>query len=306
MYTEREGHGHRRGRTLRTANSICGCSDTGRSSRSSSRYGNWTGYSREGRVNFDDPTMLYRRRGTSGGVMEGIMMGGVFGGQGGGRSPMMGNMGSLRSPMPPRIDPRQPYMSADEHGNPYGPLLGSFVNSGAGPRGGFSQNGPSHGRGPPQGPGPYMSGALPAPPLPPYLMSPRGLRSPRSSSSSSSIFDPYAFDRSRMPYGPRHSHSHHPQHHPHSPQIMHRPSNYRSPYVEDYESDLEAEMMERAMMQMNLGRGADYYGMVGGMDGMQGGPYIEDFYSYGEEMGGILGPMAYHPSYSDLGHDHHF
>lgn len=60
------------------------------------------------------------------------------------------------------------------------------------------------------------------------------------------------------------------------------------------------------MMQMNLGRGADYYGMVGGMDGMQGGPYIEDFYSYGEEMGGILGPMAYHPSYSDLGHDHHF
>ncbi|KAH6676553.1 hypothetical protein B0J14DRAFT_560848 [Halenospora varia] len=305
MYTEREGHSHRRRRTSCTASSICGCSDSGRTSRSSSsRYGRRTGYGREGRVNLDDLTMLYRRRGTAGGILDGIMMGGVFGGQGGSRSPMMGNMGSPRSSMPPRIDPRQPYMSADEHGNPYGPRPSSLLNPGASPRGGVSRNGLGRGRGPPQGPGPYMSGALPAPPLPRHLMSPRGPRSPRSSSSSSSIFDPYAFDRPRMPYGP--PHPHHPQHHPHSPQMMHRPSNYRPPYVEDYESDLEAEMMERAMMQMNLGGGADYYGMAEGMDGMQGGPYMEDFYGYEGEMGGMPGPMAYHPSHSDLGHDHHF
>ncbi|KAL2070803.1 hypothetical protein VTL71DRAFT_13829 [Oculimacula yallundae] len=65
-----------------------------------------------------------------------------------------------------------------------------------------------------------------------------GIRSPSLSSSGS--FDMRAMDRPRMPYGPFQG----------SPmQVYSRYSNYRSPYVEDYQnSDMEAEMAQQAPM----------------------------------------------------------
>lgn len=105
---------------------------------------------------------------------------------------------------------------------------------------------------------PLMSGALP-----------HGSRSrlPLHSPSMSSIFDPYRMDRPRMPYGPE-------------AMAGRRPSNYRAPYVEDYESEMEADMMNEAMMQ-------HMYGVQGGMGdgyfGMDGG------YGYGGGMGGMGG-----------------
>lgn len=103
-----------------------------------------------------------------------------------------------------------------------------------------------------------MSGALQGGALLPGSGSRSRIHSP-----ASSIFDPYRMDRPRMPYGP-------------DALAGRRPSNYRSPYVEDYESEIEADMAEQAMMQHMYGMGEGYFPMDGG-------------YGYGGGIGGMHG-----------------
>ncbi|KAF4629918.1 hypothetical protein G7Y89_g8222 [Cudoniella acicularis] len=269
MYADREGHGHRSRRQRSSSyaeGSLCDCPEgtsSSRSSRDSTRHGGRVGYGREGRVRLDDPTMLYRRRGTSGGIMDGIINNSGGPGYGGyPRSPMMGGFGPPRGPpvMSPRIDPRMPYYGSD----PYGGRSPLMLNSAMGPSGRAPQNGFMGGR------GALMSGALPAPPMPHT-----GPRSPLRPPNSSDIFNPYQMDRPRMPYGPA------------AMSPMRTSSNYRSPYVEDYESEIVSDLMDQAMMQMGA---AEFYGMG---EGMGARSYYEDCYMYGSEMGGLDGPQFY-------------
>jgi hypothetical protein len=82
-----------------------------------------------------------------------------------------------------------------------------------------------------------------------------GQRSPYNSPAVSSIFDPHRMDRPRMPYGPP---------------ARAAMGNYRSPYVEDYESEMEAQMMEREFIGHR-----DEGGYYGYGDGNQmGGQYL--------------------------------
>jgi len=200
--------------------------------------------------------------GLGGGLRGGDGLGGsrLGGGLGGGlpRSPMMGR-GVYGARGPSSLDPRMPYMEDDLGGRRRGSLLrnglgvpsaGSqerLVAGRAAMMGGGMRDALGGGLGG-VGMGGAMGGRMAA-----------GIGSPLGSPAGS-IFDPYRMDRPRMPYGPA---------------AQAAMGNYRSPYVEDYESEIEAEMMDRAMMEREfMGTGDGYYG-----------------YGAGNPMGGHYGPI---------------
>jgi hypothetical protein len=90
-----------------------------------------------------------------------------------------------------------------------------------------------------------------------------GLRSPASQHSGSvagSMFDPRRMDRQRMPYGPNALLLQ---------QQQQQHSNYRAPYVEDYES--EADLYEEALRHQEMDR--HFYEMGRQGPGMYGSGY---------------------------------
>jgi len=173
------------------------------------RGGRGMGWGRESGTRLDDTPMLRRRRGSMSEVMDGI--GGLNVG-GLGRSPL----GSRRSSL---LGGRSP-LDEDVFGD-----LG-------GRRGGLLSRGMGTGMGVGMGMGMGMGmGGLGS--RESLLGSRAGLMgggflgggSRAASSRASSIFDLQALDRQRMPYGP----------------LGPRLSNYRSPYVEDYFSEIDPE-----------------------------------------------------------------
>jgi hypothetical protein len=219
----------------------------GRHSRSV-RNGEHIGWGREGAVRPEDTPMLRRRRGSMSELMEG--MGGMNLG-GGLRSPLMSRnpLGSPRGP-PLFCGGRSPLEDGlfggggHRRGSLFGPGMGMGMGMGTG-TGGMGLTG--------MGLGGLGSRER--------LLSPRaGLLGggglgpgPRPGSSrASSIFDPQALDRPRMPYGP----------------LAPRLSNYRSPYVEDYFSEIDA--AELAEMEEMERRGL---------------PFWYEDYPYGDDLG---------------------
>jgi hypothetical protein len=274
----------------RNGNAYDSSSELGRSNRSSRGsplLGERTGYSREGRHMISgDRAMIYPRRGSTRGLMNSLLSEAYGGGRGGelteglggglgsglgggmigtrgmnGLNAMRGlgdldDLGGIgggglggglggrpnlqhhrfdnlhRSPM---LDPGIAYMGNDMHN------LRGIPHHGLGSPGIYGPREPMFG-----GRSPMIGGGLGGL---------GGIGSPRSrhaSSAAISAFNVHRMDRQRMPYGP---------------QALHQPhSNYRAPYVEDYES--EADMLEEAMMQQEL---AQYYELEG--QGIYGGGY---------------------------------
>lgn len=203
----------------------------GRHSRSG-RDGDRIGWGRHGGVRLDDTPMLRRRRGSMSELMDG--MGGLNLG-GGSRDPLLS-----RSPLG---SSRGSFLFRGERS----PLDDGLF--GGGSRGSLRDPGIGMGMG---------MGGLGARDR---LLSPRagllgggllGPGSPAGSSRASSIFDPRALDRPRMPYGP----------------VPGRFSNYRPPYVEDYFSEVDAaELMELEELER------------------RGLPFWYGDYLYGDELG---------------------
>jgi hypothetical protein len=167
------------------------------------------GWGREGGVRLDDTPMLRHRRGSMSELMDGI--GGLgLGGSGGsgGRSPLIGrsSLGSRGSSLFGGRSPLDDDLLGVLGGR-RGSLLGGGMGMGMGIGGLGSRDG---------------------------LLSPRagllgggllGGGSRAGSSRASSIYDLYALDRLRMPYGP----------------LGPRLSNYRQPYFEDHYSEIDPE-----------------------------------------------------------------
>jgi hypothetical protein len=194
----------------------------------SGRGGERIGWGRHGGVRLDDTPMLRRRRGSMNELVDGI---GGFNLHGSSRSPVMS-----RSPLgSPRGSPL--------FGGGRSPLDDDLFGGGGSRRGSLFD------------PGMGMGGLGSRD----RLLSPRanllgggllGPGSPAGSSRPSSIFDPRALDRPRMPYGP----------------LASRLSNYRSPYVEDYFSEVDAaELVEMEELERRgLGFWYDDYLYGGG------------------------------------------
>jgi hypothetical protein len=200
----------------------------GRHSRSR-RHGEHIGCGRDGAVRLEDTPVLRRRQGSMSELLEGIGGMNLAGGS------------------------RSPFMSRNPLGSPRGPplfgggrsLLDDGLFSGGRGRGRGSLFGPGMG----MGMGGGLGGSLGMGMGMGGLVSRERLFSPRAgilegglhrlgsrpgSSRTSSIFDPRALDRPRMPYGP----------------LAPRLSNYRPPYVEDYFSEIDpAELAEMEEME---------------------------------------------------------
>ncbi|PMD35995.1 hypothetical protein L207DRAFT_515731 [Hyaloscypha variabilis F] len=174
--------------------------------RGRQRGGRGLGWGREGGSRLDDTPMLRRGRESMSELMDGI---GALNLGGGGRNPLGSRGSSLlggRSPM-------EDDLFGSLGGRPGG-LLGRGMGMGMGPGMGMgglgSRDSLLGGRA-----GLIGSGLL-------------GAGSRANSSRASSLYDLQALDRPRMPYGPLG---------PLGPCLQ----NYRSPYVEDYFSDIDPE-----------------------------------------------------------------